>query len=83
LIQDKSQYKRKNLVIFQQNVVRVVVMGSGQKFLTWVGSAIYGLGWENFKCQIFSLRIKKISSGRVKKYPGQRQVGLLFTAAQK
>jgi len=26
---------------------------------------------------------KKISSGRVKKYPGQSQVSLLFTAGQK
>jgi len=52
------------------------------------GSAIYGLGLKNFpsKCQIFqffSLLVKKISSGRVKKCPGQRRVGLLFTAGQK
>jgi len=28
-------------------------------------------------------QVKKISSGQVKKYPGQRQAGLLFTAGQK
>jgi len=72
-------------------------MGPGQKFLTWVGSgqffvaqvgsAIFGLGLENFpqKSQIFqffSFRVKKISSGQVKKYSGQRWVSLLFTVGQ-
>jgi len=33
--------------------------------------------------QFFSLRVKKISSGHVKKYLGQRQVSLFFTAGQK
>jgi len=48
--------------------------------LGWVGS---GLGLENFpqKCQI--LQSKKVSSVWVKKYQGQKQVGLLFTAGQK
>jgi len=32
---------------------------------------------------IFPLWVKKISSSHVKKYPGQRQVGLLFTTGQK
>jgi len=65
-------------------------MGLGQKFLTRVGSAIYGLGLnlENFPkkhqiFQFFTLRVKKISSGRVRKYPGRRRVDLLFTAGQK
>jgi len=56
----------------------------------WVGSAIYGLGLdlENFpqKCQIFqffSLQVKKISSGWVKNYLGQRPDNLLFNASQK
>jgi len=56
----------------------------------WVGSAIYGLGLnlENFpyECQIFQFfpfRSKRISLGWVKKYPGQRQVSLLFAASQK
>jgi len=63
---------------------------SGQVNFLWLGSGqtfIYSLGLnsENFpyKPQIFSLRIKKPSSGQVKKYPGQRRVGLLFTAGQK
>jgi len=64
--------------------------GSGSKFLTRVGSAIYGLGLnlENFPKNVnffnfFCFGSKKISSGRVGKYPGQRRVGLLFTAGQK
>jgi len=32
---------------------------------------------------IFTHRVKKISSGQVKKYHGQRWVGLLFTVGQK
>jgi len=32
---------------------------------------------------IFSLRVKKIALGQVKKNPSQRRVGLLFTAGQK
>jgi len=43
-------------------------MGLGQK--------IFGLGLENF------FRSKKISSGRVKKYPGQSMVNLVFTTFQ-
>jgi len=82
-----------------------LVMGPGQKLLTWVrsgqffcGSSGVGSGWvihlwfefkfgklplkmSNFS--IFALQVKKISSGRVKKYPGCRRVGLLFTASQK
>jgi len=46
------------------------------------------LGLRNFhyKSQnyhLFSLWVKKILAGRVKKYPGLRQVGLLFTVGQK
>jgi len=65
-------------------------MGLGQIFVAWARSAIFGLGMdlENFlqKRQIFQyfvLRVKKMSSGRVEKYPGQSRVGLLFTAGQK
>jgi len=65
---------------------------SGSKIFDrgWVGSAIYGLdlNLENFpkKHQIFkffAFGSKKICSDRVKKYPGQSQVCLLFTAGQK
>jgi len=60
-------------------------MGPGQR----VGSDIFGLGLgikfplkiPNFS--IFSLRVKKISSGWVNKYPRQSWVGLLFHAGQK
>jgi len=65
-------------------------MGPGQKILTQVRSAIYGLGLnlENFSkkhqiFQFFSFGSKKISSGWVGKYLRQRQVGHLFTAGQK
>jgi len=33
--------------------------------------------------QHYPLKVKKFASGRVKKYPGQTWVGLLFTAGQK
>jgi len=58
------------------------MMGLGLKFLTRVGSAIFGLGlsFENFpsKSQIF-----QFFALRVKKNLGQSRVGLLFTAGQK
>jgi len=54
----------------------------GQTSLVWV------LVWKIFPknpkfFNFFSFGSKKIPSGRVKKYPGQRRVGLLFTAGQK
>jgi len=72
-------------------------MGPGQKFLTWLGSGHFlwlGLGqplmvWvrkispKNVKFFNFFPSGQKISSGRVKKYQGQRRVSLLFTAGQK
>jgi len=68
-----------------------LVMDTGQKFFaSQVGSAIYDLGlvlenfpWKSQFFWFFSSRFKKNSSGWVKKYPCQRQVGLLFTAGQK
>jgi len=68
------------------------MIGPGQKILTWVGlgqpSMAWGWGWKispkNIKfLNFFPSRIKKISSGWVKKYPGQRRIGLLFTVDQK
>jgi len=66
-------------------------MGPGQNF--WPGSgqvrsAIFGLGLnleisQSQIFQFFTLWVKKISSGRVRKYPGWRRVGLLFTTGQK
>jgi len=54
-------------------------IGSGQPFMVW--------GWKIFPKNVeflnFSLRVKQISFGGVKKCLGQRQVGLLFTAGQK
>jgi len=72
--------------------------GPGLKFSTRVGSIFcasdrvshswFGFELEKFPLKmsnfsIFSLRVKKISSGWVYKYPGQRRVSLLFTAGQK
>jgi len=54
-----------------------LVMGPGQKILTRVGWGQPSMLWvwrispKNVKIFNFFLRIKKISSGRVKKYPGQ------------
>jgi len=45
-------------------------VGSGQPLIVWVWI------WKIF--HFFSLRVKKISLGRVEKYPGQRRVSILF-----
>jgi len=49
------------------------------------GSGLATSGFEKFLLKIpnFFPSDKKISSGHVKKYLGQRRVGLLFTASQK
>jgi len=63
--------------------VQKLVMGPGQKFLTLVGSAIFGLGLdlENFPLKIPNFSIFSL---RIKKYLGQvGQVCLLITAGQK
>jgi len=61
--------------------------GSGSKIfdLGWVRSTIFdlGLGLENFPqkskiFQFFSLWLKKIASGRVKKYPGKDGLASYF-----
>jgi len=63
--------------------------GSGSNFFDpgregWVSHLWLGYGFGKFPLKNFFLfGSKKISSGRVKKYPGRRQVGLLFTAGQK
>jgi len=62
---------------------------SGLKFFDpgwgWAGSAVFGLGMDmeispkNVKFFNFLLfGLKKMSSGRVKKYPGQSRAGLLL-----
>jgi len=53
-------------------------MGPGQKILTRVG-----LDHESGSFLFFSLQVKKISSGWVKKYQGHGRVSPLFTAGQK
>jgi len=69
--------------IFDPGWVSFLWLGSG-----WVSHLWFGLEFGKFplKCQIFqffSLWVKKNLFGRVKKYPGQRQVSLLFAAGQK
>jgi len=72
------------------------VIGPDQKFLTrvksghfcsaQVGSSTSGFGKspKNLNVfQFFSLHVKKISSGGVKKYVGQRRVDPLFIVGQK
>jgi len=71
------------------------VMGPSQKVLTLVGSHQFfvaqgrvSLSWFGFEFGKFPLKMlnflgQKIFSGQDKKYTGQRQVDLLFTAGQK
>jgi len=60
----------------------VALVGSGQPFMVWV--RIRKISAKNVKFfNFFPFGSKKIASGRVGKYPGQSQVGLLFTAGQK
>jgi len=56
--------------------------GSGPVSHLWfIWVWIWKISPKNVKFfNFFPFGSKKISSGRVKKYPGQRQVGLLFTA---
>jgi len=56
----------------------VAQVGLGRVSHLWFGST----GFRKFPLDK-SLWIKKISAGQVKKYPGQRWVGHLFTAGQK
>jgi len=61
---------------------KILDPGLGQPSLVW--GWVWKISPINPKFfNFFPLRIKKISLGRVKKYLGQRQVGLLFTAGQK
>jgi len=60
--------------------------GSGSKFFdpSRVSHLWFGFEFGKFPIKFFNFfpfRSKKISSGRVRKYPGQRRVGILFTAA--
>jgi len=60
-----------------QNLARV---GSGMPSMVWV----WKISHKNVKFFNFlPFGLKKISSGWVKKYPGQMRVGLLLTAGQK
>jgi len=90
LVYNKIIFFKQSWVFYVMENDCQLVMGPGQKFLTRDGSAIYDWVWiwkispKNVKFfKIFLFRSKKISSGRVKKYPGKRGVGLLFTAGQK
>jgi len=62
---------------------------SGQFFVPRAGPGkvsnlwIWKISPKNPKFSFFSLWVKKISTGRIKKYPVERRVGLLFTAGQK
>jgi len=66
-------------------------MGPGHFFVAPVGSSLVShlYLWKFFPKKIakffnfFLFQVKKISSGQVKKYLGQRQAGPVFTAGQK
>jgi len=92
--QDHNNYNPVQAIISQDNHLFKIelreVMGPGQNFLTWirsgqyfiawVGSAIFGLGFGKFPLKISNFSIFFFC---VKKYLGQRRVGLLFTVGQK
>jgi len=60
----------------------VARVGLGQTFIVWVW--ILKISSKNVKFFNFlPFGSKKIALGRVRKYPGQSRVGLLFTAGQK
>jgi len=80
----------KTLLIYSLTWITLHSDGSGSKFFDpgWVSHLWIGFGFGKFNLKIpnfqfFPLRVKKISLGWVKKYLGQRQVSLLFTAGQK
>jgi len=54
----------------------------GQFFAAWISYLWFGFEFGKF-FNFFDFGSKKISSGWVEKYPGQRQVGHLITAGQK
>jgi len=77
---------------FAKNYWYLLVMGPGQKFLTLVGLGRVSHLWFGFEFGKFPLKKSifqfSFSSGQkksrqVRKYPGLRRVGLLFTASQK
>jgi len=57
--------------------ILVARVRSGQPFLVWVWI------WKISPKNVNFLNFLPLSLGRVKKYPGQSRVGLLFTAGQK
>jgi len=64
--------------IFDPRWINFLCLGLGQPFMVWVG--IWKISPKNINFFIFfPFRVKKMPSGRVKKYLGQRLVGLLFT----
>jgi len=86
--------KYKSTIVYTSDGSRSKIFNPG-----WVGSIFCGLAWvgsgQSFMGSVgiwkispknvnfFPFGSKKISSGQVRKYPGQRQVCLLLTAGQK
>jgi len=60
----------------------VTPVRSGQTFMVFLEFGKFPLKMSNFSI-FFPSGLKKIASGRVRKYLGQSRVGLLFTAGQK
>jgi len=68
--------------IFDPALGQFLLLGLGRVSHLCFG---FGFGFGKFPLNIpnfsfFALRVKKISSGQVKNYPGQSQVGLFFNA---
>jgi len=65
--------------IFDPGQVNYLLLRSSQPSLVWV----WKISPENFQIfKFFPFESKKIFSSQVKKYLGQRRVGLLFTAVE-
>jgi len=70
------------MVAMGPSEIFLIRVGLGQPSLVWV--FIWKISTKNHKFFNFlPLGQKKIFSGWVKKFPGQRQVGLVFIADQK
>jgi len=68
--------------IFDPGQVGSIFCGSGRVSHFWFRFEFGKFPLKTSNFSIFSLWVKKISSGCIREYPGQRWVSLLFTTGQ-